>query len=55
MKNMFVSSVRNMVNTEGDGFFRVNNTACSEYYPIFQVLVLVHCTAKYPSLMREPR
>jgi len=26
-----------MVAAEGDGFFHANNTACSKYFPIFQV------------------
>ena len=30
-------SLKKMVAAEGNGFFEAKNTACSEYYPSFQV------------------
>jgi hypothetical protein len=30
-------SLRELVKTEGEGFFRMPQTACSEYFPSFQV------------------
>jgi hypothetical protein len=30
-----------MVESEGYGYFQVPNTACAEYFPIFQVLSLI--------------
>jgi hypothetical protein len=30
-------SLREMVKNEGEGFFHVPQTACSEYFPSFQV------------------